>query len=115
MGLPGYDAWKLATPPEYREEPREPEYDPEEEADRADELLAALADVARTAAGANHYRAKFTGTRPFDPRPRIEAAHAAHPDMCSHCAEAADGLWGGDHSCSEDTPNAGCKCKEDHL
>jgi hypothetical protein len=25
-GLPGYDSWKLATPPEYDEGPPEPEY-----------------------------------------------------------------------------------------
>lgn len=49
---------------------------------------------------------------PFDPRPRIERAIAAHPDMCSTCAQAAEGLYEGEHGCSEDDPNAGCACRK---
>lgn len=32
--LPGYDEWKLATPPEYEREDSEPEYDAVEEIER---------------------------------------------------------------------------------
>lgn len=44
----------------------------------------------------------------MDARDRHEAARAARPDLCMNCALAAAGLFGGDHTCSEDADACPC-------